>query len=95
MGLRPNREYGKIPKLWEYMKVCGSLKVSMVTHVEEEPVLPFLSCTVEVSKEEEWKVIVAIQLVVLHPPHTLCDALHSEGHSCVSDQDAGGKEIMS
>ena len=48
----------------------------MVTHIKEEPVLLFLSCTVEVSKEEEWEVIVTIRPVVLHlSPHTLCNAL--------------------
>jgi len=58
------------------MKECESLKVSMVTHVEEEPLLLFLSCAVEVSKEEEWVVIVTVRPVVLHlPQHTLCDAL--------------------
>jgi len=38
-----------------------SLKVSMVTHIEEEPLLLFLSCAVEVSKEEEWEVIVIVK----------------------------------
>ena len=73
------------------MKECESLKVSMVTHVEEEPLLLFLSCAVEVSKEEEWEVIVTVRPVVLHlPQHTLCDALHIQRDTLVFH--AGGKE---
>ena len=73
------------------MKECGSLKVSMVTHVEEKPLLLFLSCAVEVSKEEEWEVIVTVRPVVLHlPQHTLCDALHIQRDTLVFH--AGGKE---
>ena len=66
------------------MEECESLKVSMVTHVEEEPLLLFLSCTVEVSKEEEWEVIVTIRPVVLHlSPHTLCNALCIQRYTLV------------
>ena len=40
-----------IAKYTSAVKFYGSPKVSMVTHVEEKPVLLFLSCIVEVSKE--------------------------------------------
>ena len=36
------------------VKLYGSPKVSMVTHVEEEPVLLFLSCALEVSKDRSY-----------------------------------------
>ena len=55
-----------------------------MTHIEEEPVLLFLSCAVEVSEEEEWEIVVAVRLVVLHlPPHTLCDDLRIQRDTLV------------
>ena len=48
----------------------------MVTHIKQELVLFFFSCAVEVTKEEERKIVVTVWLVVLClPPHTLSDIL--------------------
>ena len=69
----------------------------MVTHIKQELVLLFLSCAVEVTKEEEWEIVVAVWLVVLClPPHTLSDVLSIHWNPLVLQTRvlAGGSEVM-